>query len=588
MSALAEKTRFALTWQDIGFLIGSVVSIVLLSVTVWNHSVIQQPEEETVELQQREWRGWMVGNASADLYPLESLEQYLGTSFFDLTMCDMDMQDMEHSVRRLLNTYAVEELILNLSICDAENSRKDEMWYPYALKGMVDTTSALTPYGKYIFIPPWYVAAHKEEDMFQKNMGSQEQNMRDIENIGALYSYLAKEEYACFAMKQPQKRELSGMEEYLSGIKNIKRLCEQSGVNLTVICSPVYAQRLEEYCQSDLATFYRRLAEITDYWDFSKSPLSFESRYFYDEIRPRSMVGKMILAKICGDTSVYVPPDFGVHVTKNNVDELLWCHWAAKPLKENTYTAQLPILMYHHVSMEDGEGDTIGAQRFASHVEALCAQGYTSISFLDAKRYVENGIELPEKPVLITFDDGYESNLTLAAPILEKYGMKATVFTVGISINKGTYKETGKRMIPHFALEDAIGCGTIAVQSHGYDLHEVRGLDSDPIRRGALQREDESKEAYIHFLEQDCGRMKKLFLAAYGRAPEVLAYPYGLHSEISERVMSENGIYATVTTRSRSNIIVKGLPQSLRTMNRYTVRGEMTADELLRMLEKSA
>lgn len=588
MSALTEKVRFMWTWQDIGFLIGSVVSLVLLSVTVWSNSIIQQPQKEKHQLQQREWSGWIIGNTSADLYSPESLQQYLDTTFLDMTMCDMDIQDQEALVRRMLNTGVVEELILSLSVCDAENSRKDEMWYPYALRGKVDTTSALTPYGECLFIPPWYAVTTKKNDIFQRNMGSYEQAVRDVENVGALHSYLGKEQYACFAMAQPKKYELSGMEEYLSGVKNIKQLCEQSGVKLTVICAPVYAQRLGTYFQSELAAFYRCLAEITDYWDFSKSPLSFEPRYFYDEIHCRSAVGQMMLARIFGDMSVYVPRDFGVYVTKENVDELLFHHWAAEPLEENTYTVQLPILMYHHVSEEDGVGDIIGAERFASHIDALCAQGYTAISFQDAKRYVENGTDLPDKPVLITFDDGYESNLTLAAPILEKYGMKATVFTVGVSVNKGTYKRTGKQMFAHFALEDAIWCNSIEVQSHSYDLHEVRGLDPDPIRRGALQRTDESEEAYIRFLEEDCGRMKELFLTAFGRQPEVLAYPYGLYSEISELVMRENGIYATVTTKSRSNVIVKGLPQSLRAMNRYTVSGEMTAADLLGVLEKRA
>ena len=586
MSTLAQKTRSALTWQDIVFLIASIVSIVLLSVTVWNNK-IPKAEEESVPLQQREWGGLIIGNASSELYSTQRLNQYLDTVFFDMSMCNMDIQDMEHLVQRLINTCVVEELILNLSICDVEKSREDKMWYPHSLKRMVDATSALTLYGEDLFIPPWYAAMSKENDIFQKGMGSQEQLARDVENIGTLRDYLNKEKYVCFAATQQQKRELTGMEEYLSGVRNIKQLCEQSGVNMTVVCTPVYAQQLERYFQSDVAAFYRQLAEITDYWDFSKSPLSFDPRYFYDEVRPRSSVREMMLARIFGDTGVYVPSNFGMYVTKDTVDELQWLHWASELSEESTYTAQLPILMYHHVSSEDGVGDTIGAERFASHMEALCAQGYTSISFQDAKKYVETGTDLPDKPVLITFDDGYESNLTLAAPILEKYGMEATVFAVGVSINKGTYKETGKQMLPHFALEDAIGIPAIEVQSHGYDLHEVRGLDPEPVRRGALQRENESREEYIRFLEDDCERMKKLFLAAYGRQPEVLAYPYGLYSEISEQVISEHGVYATVTTRSGSNVITKGLPQSLRAMNRYTVRGEMTAAELLSLLEKN-
>ncbi|MFR8334172.1 MAG: polysaccharide deacetylase family protein [Oscillospiraceae bacterium] len=51
-------------------------------------------------------------------------------------------------------------------------------------------------------------------------------------------------------------------------------------------------------------------------------------------------------------------------------------------------------------------------------------------AFQDLQNYVELGQELPEKPVLITFDDGYESNYMHFYPLLQKYQMKATIFPI--------------------------------------------------------------------------------------------------------------------------------------------------------------
>ena len=56
---------------------------------------------------------------------------------------------------------------------------------------------------------------------------------------------------------------------------------------------------------------------------------------------------------------------------------------------------------------------------------ALCLRdaGYTSVGYADLIEFVNGDGKLPEKPLLITIDDGYQNNLDLAAPLLEKYGL---------------------------------------------------------------------------------------------------------------------------------------------------------------------
>ena len=92
--------------------------------------------------------------------------------------------------------------------------------------------------------------------------------------------------------------------------------------------------------------------------------------------------------------------------------------------------------MYHNLAQEGSGNDTISVQRLEEHLAALQDAGYTTITFQDLLAYVEQGTELPEKPVLLTFDDGYESNYTLAYPLLQQYQMKATIFVIGVSMGK--------------------------------------------------------------------------------------------------------------------------------------------------------
>jgi peptidoglycan/xylan/chitin deacetylase (PgdA/CDA1 family) len=226
----------------------------------------------------------------------------------------------------------------------------------------------------------------------------------------------------------------------------------------------------------------------------------------------------------------------------------------------------------------------VSVKTFAAQMQALTDAGYHTVSFADLQSYVENGTALPENPVVVTFDDGYESNYTLAYPILQQYQMKATIFAIGVSVGKTTYKDTGEAMLPHFSAEEALemeASGLIEVESHGYDIHEVEGRDTSPIRVGVLQRDDESEEDYVAFLQKDCQQMAQALSTSIG----VLAYPYGQYSELSEVVLSQAGIYATVTTEARTNTVVQGLPQSLHQMGRYRVTDDMTAEDLLALLE---
>lgn len=111
-------------------------------------------------------------------------------------------------------------------------------------------------------------------------------------------------------------------------------------------------------------------------------------------------------------------------------------------------TETVPILLYHHIS-EDGVGNsTISVETFITYMDAICEAGYQTITFQQLREYVTNGVELPEKPIIITFDDGYLSNYEIAWPAYMERGMSTTIFVVGSSVGKNTYKETN---IPNFS-----------------------------------------------------------------------------------------------------------------------------------------
>jgi len=90
----------------------------------------------------------------------------------------------------------------------------------------------------------------------------------------------------------------------------------------------------------------------------------------------------------------------------------------------------VPVLNYHQVEEKNGNPLTLWPDQFETQMSYLADEGYTSITIDEMMDALENGTPLPDKPVIITFDDGYADNYEYAYPILKKYGFKATIFLI--------------------------------------------------------------------------------------------------------------------------------------------------------------
>jgi peptidoglycan/xylan/chitin deacetylase (PgdA/CDA1 family) len=107
-----------------------------------------------------------------------------------------------------------------------------------------------------------------------------------------------------------------------------------------------------------------------------------------------------------------------------------------QPTLPEKRTTKVPILVYHHLSQSASEGSpglrrlTVTAEVFAQQMQYLQDNGYHVITFSDLADYFEKGRELPKLPVIISFDDGWETPFEYALPSLEKYHYPATFFVV--------------------------------------------------------------------------------------------------------------------------------------------------------------
>lgn len=248
---------------------------------------------------------------------------------------------------------------------------------------------------------------------------------------------------------------------------------------------------------------------------------------------------------------------------------------------------EIPILLFHHIVQDEPvtNNAAISIEHFEKTITALHNEGYTAVHFDNLIAYTENKEELPDKPILITFDDGYESSIVLAKSILKKYNMQATVFVIGVSVGKTTYKDTGIPITPHFTWEQAVGArDVISVQSHSYDMHNVRQLDLQDFRSGVLRKESENETDYINAFQNDIERSMHDIQANLNTPVTAFAYPYGLYTDTSELLLKQAGIKATVTSEHGINKIRKGDPRSLYAMKRIEVTEEVQSDKLIKLL----
>lgn len=88
----------------------------------------------------------------------------------------------------------------------------------------------------------------------------------------------------------------------------------------------------------------------------------------------------------------------------------------------------VPVLMYHHISPSPGLV-TVSPDHFAAQMHWLKRHGYTALT-LDALAGFLAGEPVPDKSVVITFDDGYVDNWVHAHPVLQATGLHAVLFVI--------------------------------------------------------------------------------------------------------------------------------------------------------------
>jgi peptidoglycan/xylan/chitin deacetylase (PgdA/CDA1 family) len=236
--------------------------------------------------------------------------------------------------------------------------------------------------------------------------------------------------------------------------------------------------------------------------------------------------------------------------------------------------------MYHSV----GYNDRVQSKYFLSpeaFEEDMCwlfDHGYTSVFVSDLVSFVRNKTALPEKPVVITLDDGFLNNLTYVLPILEKYDMRAVISVVGSFCQEYTLHPDPDPAYAYLTWEDVSTLhrsGRFEIANHTYEMHTVG------VRRGCMRRADESVAAYSATLSADLSRLQSMLTEKCGVTPTVFAYPYGAVSSEALYVLQSLGFQAALTCDERIDYLSSKKSEQLYRLGRFNRPAGMTTKDFM-------
>ena len=252
-------------------------------------------------------------------------------------------------------------------------------------------------------------------------------------------------------------------------------------------------------------------------------------------------------------------------------------------------SCSLPVLMYHHFVDEATADTCVTPETFSKQLTALKNAGFSTVTLDQMMNYVTWGIPLPEKPVLITMDDGYVSNISDAAPILEELDMCATVFVIGIYEGKEINSRTGNKLYPErLSYEEAspwVEKGVLDLQCHSFDMHQLE-RDGFSGRNGMLKLQNEDTDTYRAALQDDIHQFRQRRNGRVSTPLTALAYPYGYYTQELDSVLQKEGIDITFTIEAKCSKLRVWDSSSLRMLGRYNVTDYWNPDDLVALLEQ--
>lgn len=255
---------------------------------------------------------------------------------------------------------------------------------------------------------------------------------------------------------------------------------------------------------------------------------------------------------------------------------------AVSVFKEDNST-QLPVLMYHSVIKNPSKSGkyVITPQKFEEDLIYLKQKGYQTVSAKQLIQYVYNNAPLPEKPVVLTFDDGMYNNYEYILPILEKYNSCAVFSIVGSytdEYSENNIVQPAYSYLRWCDIEALSDSEHIEFGNHSYNFHSISAK-----RYGTQKNKYENSLDYINTFYQDTQKMQSEFYEHCNYRPIIYTYPFGSYSKESSRVLKKMGFMVTFSCTEGINKLTHD-PDCLYLLKRYNRSGLLSTNQFFSKL----
>jgi peptidoglycan/xylan/chitin deacetylase (PgdA/CDA1 family) len=221
----------------------------------------------------------------------------------------------------------------------------------------------------------------------------------------------------------------------------------------------------------------------------------------------------------------------------------------------------VPILTYHNLGEQAKGRLVLAAASFREQMRYLKTNGYRVVSLAEFIEFSRLNRQLPQRAVVLTFDDGYRAFKDLAYPVLKELGFTATLFiyTDWVGAGRGSLSWADLRELAAAGMD---------VQGHSKTHADLR------------RAQGETEAQYARRMQAELEQPQDLFNRNLGRRTQILAYPYGRWEEGLLPKVKEYGYIAAFSVRRQGNAsFVRPLAG-----HRSQIYSEMTLDDFVKNL----
>lgn len=261
---------------------------------------------------------------------------------------------------------------------------------------------------------------------------------------------------------------------------------------------------------------------------------------------------------------IYIPLPVSAHIGTEDLSEV----------------RNLPIVMYHSLLKTSRSKYVAHPNQLESDIIAYKKMGYTPVFLREVVDFVEGKGTLPQKPMVITFDDGHYNNMYYALDIIKRHNVKI-VINVITSFCEHTVK-TGD-IHPNYScltweqMKELESSGLVEIGNHTHAMHKFKP------RYGIARKKGEDDSSYRAALLEDFQKAQELLTVnAQITAPITFAYPFGKYTDEAREILCGLGLKALLTCNEGVSKIRVGDSDSLLYLKRYNRSGNTTTETFVK------